>query len=283
MKFKTIYILFNAVIVLSFCFIFLMPLILLGSDYFKVFLSKNWIAGVLFLVTLIIINGYFLTNWKLFRLLEKEDWHALIGYLEEKVYQKGKQRRSYIKMLINAYLVTSKVEKIAALETHLREQESQLLKTFALQLGIPYLLAKDPEAAEKYFGRCGEEPGVHHRGWLRWNYAFALMQQKAFDAAQVTLFDLLASDKDPVLILLTVYMLSSVVPLDSEERSRVEDKRRELAERYNPQQWNKKIESSGRHIQMVLLTPIIREARDWLFSKSGAGGREQSSQQKTVH
>jgi hypothetical protein len=63
MKFKTIYILFNAVILLSFGFIFLMPLFLLGTDYFALFLSKNWIAGVLFLLTLIIINGYFLF-WK---------------------------------------------------------------------------------------------------------------------------------------------------------------------------------------------------------------------------
>jgi len=70
MKFKTIYILFNAVILISFAFIFFMPLLLLGSDYFSLFVAKNWIAGVLFVITLIIINGYFLANWKLFRLLE---------------------------------------------------------------------------------------------------------------------------------------------------------------------------------------------------------------------
>ena len=41
MKFKTIYILFNAVILLSFGFIFLMPLLLLGSDYFALFVPER--------------------------------------------------------------------------------------------------------------------------------------------------------------------------------------------------------------------------------------------------
>ena len=94
MKFKTIYILFNAVILLSFGFIFLMPLLLLGSDYFSLFVSKNWIAGALFLLTLIIINGYFLWNWKLFHLLETEDWRGLINLLENRVYEKGLRRRA---------------------------------------------------------------------------------------------------------------------------------------------------------------------------------------------
>ena len=158
MKFKTIYILFNAVILLSFGFIFLMPLFLLGGDYFSLFVSKNWIAGALFLLTLIVINGYFLSNWKLFRLLETEDWRGLIRLLEQRVYRKGRFGKGTIKMLINAYVVTSNVEKISDLESRLREKRPRLLRTYALQFGIPYLLKMkdDPKSAESYFGRAAE-------------------------------------------------------------------------------------------------------------------------------
>jgi hypothetical protein len=270
MKFKTIYILFNAVILTSFVFIFLMPLLLLGSDYFTLFISKNWIAGALFLVTLFIINGYFLRNWKLFRLLEAEDWHGLIGLLERRIYQKGRIRKGAVKMLINAYVVTSNVDKIAELESHLREKKPVLLRAYALQFGIPYLLKMrdDPKAAETYFGRAAERKDVPHREWLRWSYASSLMLQRQFDAAKVTLLDLLDSKLDPVLELLTVHSLSFLAAVDSELSERVERERRRLVQRYTSEQWDKKIEANSRRIQIVLFNGIIQDAKRWLFEQT---------------
>ena len=289
MKFKTIYILFNAVIVISFGFIFLMPLLLLGSDYFTLFVSKNWIAGVLFLVTLIIINGYFLGNWKLFRLLENEDWHGLIRLLEQRVYQKGRMRRGSIKMLINAYVVTSGVDKISELESHLRENKPSILKTYALQFGIPYLLTMkdDPKSAETYFGRAAELKSIPHRDWLRWSYASSLLLQRQFEAAKVTLLDLLDSDPDPVLELLTVHGLSFFTPVDAGVAERVESERKRLAGRFTQEQWDKKIESNSRHIQIVLFNGIIRDAKTWLFEQSAedpvGGPGNPPEAEKTVH
>ena len=285
MKFKTIYILFNAVILISFGFIFLMPLLLLGSDYFTLFVSKNWIAGALFLVTLIIINGYFLGNWKLFRLLEKEDWHGLIRLLEQRVYQKGRMRRGSIKMLINAYVVTSGVDKISGLESHLRENKPTLLKIYALQFGIPYLLKMkdDPKSAETYFGRAAELESVPHRDWLRWSYASSLLLQRQFEAAKVTLLDLLDSDPDLVLELLTVHGLSFFASMDAEVAIRVEAERRRLVGRFTPEQWDQKIESNSRHIQIVLFNGIIRDAKQWLFDQTADTSENPPEAEKTVH
>jgi len=285
MKFKTIYILFNAVILISFGFIFLMPLLLLGSDYFTLFVSKNWIAGVLFLFTLIIINGYFLGNWKLFRLLENEDWHGLIRLLEQRAYQKGRMRRGSIKMLINAYVVTSSVDKISGLESLLREKKPTLLKTYALQFGIPYLLKMkdDPKSAETYFGRAAELKSVPHRDWLRWSYASSLLLQRQFEAAKVTLLDLLDSDPDLVLELLTVHGLSFFANLDPELAKRVEVERKRLAGRFTAEQWDKKIESNSRHIQIVLFNGIIRDAKQWLFDQTADTSENPPETEKTVH
>ena len=276
MKFKTIYILFNVVILLSFGFIFLMPLFLLGSDYFALFVSKNWIAGVLFLLTLIIINGYFLWNWRLFRLLESEDWRGLIHHLEHRVYQKGRCRKATIKMLINAYVVTSGVEKISTLEAHLREKKPSLLGTYALQFGIPYLLKMrdEPKAAETFFGAAAERSDAKHRDWLRWSYASSLLLGRQFDAAKVILLELLDSKLDPVLELLTVHGLFFFSGVDPQLAERVEGERRRLARRFTSEQWDKRIESNSRHIQIVLFNGIIRDAKRWLFEQpaGGSGG-----------
>jgi hypothetical protein len=276
MKFKTIYILFNAVILLSFGFIFLMPLLLLGPDYFSLFISKNWIAGTLFLLTLVAINGYFLWNWKLFRLLEAEDWHGLIHYLEGRLQRKGHFGKAAIKMLINAYVVTSNVEKIRELESHLRENKPALLNTYALQLGIPYLLKMkdEPKAAESYFGKAAERKEVPHREWLRWSYASSLLLQRQFDAAKATLLELLDSRLDPVLELLTVHGLSFFSAMDQQVAARVEQERERLSARYTPQQWDRKIESNSKNIQVVLFNGIIRDAKRWLFERSASGAPE---------
>jgi len=276
MKFKTIYILFNAVILLSFGFIFLMPLLLLGSDYFALFVSKNWIAGALFLLTLIIINGYFLWNWKLFRLLESEDWRGLIHLLEQRVFQKGRCRKATIKMLINAYVVTSGVDKISALESYLREKKPALLRTYALQFGIPYLLKMkdEPKAAESYFGRAAERADAPHRDWLRWSYASSLLLERQFDAAKVTLLELLDSKLDPVLELLALHGLSFFTGVDTQLAERVETERRRLARRFTSEQWDKRIESNSRHIQIVLFNGIIRDAKRWLFEQPADGAAE---------
>lgn len=294
MRFKTVYILFNAVIVASFALIFLMPLFMLGSEYFALFASKNWLAGVLFLATLLIINGYFLLNWKLFGLLEREDWHGVIRLLEERILARpGRVRAGLpaggrLRMLINAYLVTSQLERMAELEARLRRDAPALLARFALPLGIPYLLRGDPLEAEKYFGRFLQQPRVAHLPWLRWNYAFALLQQKQVPAARTTLLELLGAKVDPVLRLLTVYMLSSLAKADPDTAAVVDGERAALRARYSPERWRRV--AGGKHIQMILLTPIIQEARDWLLgeapSAAGAGGGERrsaSGAEDTVH
>jgi hypothetical protein len=269
LKFKTLYILFNAVIVAAFLFIFLMPLALLGADYFRLFAQKNWIAGVLFLVTLIIINGYFLLNWKLFRLLEREDWPALIRHLEQSLSRRGRLRRSSCRLLLNAYLITGRTEPIAELEARVRRDRPALLAALALPFGLPYLLRGDPQAAADYFGPLASEAGVADRGWIRWNYAFSLMQLKRHGEAGSQLQALLAGKPVPELRLLSLYMLAACPGPGLREQA--ERGRRELAGKLTAEQWRRRLEGGSVNPQVTLLAPVLREAREWLLSGPSSG------------
>jgi tetratricopeptide (TPR) repeat protein len=262
LKFKTLYILFNAVIVAAFLIIFLLPLALLGVDYFRLFAQKNWIAGALFLATLIIINGYFALNWKLFRLLEREDWPALIRHLEDTIYRRGRLAKSSCRLLLNAYLITGKTEPIAALEARVRRDRPGLLPALALPFGLPYLLRGDPQAAADYFGPLAAQEGVADRGWLRWNYAFSLMQLKRQEEAGEELQKLLRSAPATELRLLSLYMLAAST--SPELRDEAEKGRAELAGQFTPEQWRRRLEGGGGNPQVTLLAPILREAREWL-------------------
>ena len=77
MKFKTIFLLFNIIIVISFVFIFFMPVFMLGADYGITFWQKNWPLAIFFVLILAAFNGFFLSNWQVFSLIEAERWDSI--------------------------------------------------------------------------------------------------------------------------------------------------------------------------------------------------------------
>jgi tetratricopeptide (TPR) repeat protein len=268
MRFKTIFIIFNFVIVCSFLFIFFMPLILLGGEHFGEFFHKNWFIIVIFIATLAVFNVYFIRNWRLFQLLEKENWTALINYLENRIFQEYMLRRNYIKILINAYLVTSNTAAIMKLKNHIADKKPSLIKKFAVQFGIPYLLDNKPEESEKYFGKLLSERGVKEVDWIRWNYAFNLMQLKQFDGAKSEYENFIDNNKDPIIRLLSLYMLNSFPQIDLALRQKIEKRITEFKKAHSPKDWNSRIERSKGNIQILIFTKIIKDASDWIFQYS---------------
>ncbi len=265
MRFKTIFIIFNIVILFSFLFIFFMPLILLGADHFGDFFQKNWFIVILFVAALGIFNAYFIRNWYLFQLLEKEDWVTLISYLEKRIIQDHSFRRSYIKILINAYLVTSNTAAIMNLKNHISENKPTLIKYLALQFGIPYLLDNKPEESERYFGKLLTERGVKDIDWIRWNYAFSLMQLKQFEGAKAEYERFMTHKSDPILHLLSLYMLNSFPQVDTAIRQKMESNIADFKKKYTPTSWQVRIERSKGNIQTLIFSKLISDAADWIF------------------
>jgi hypothetical protein len=183
MKFKTIFIVFNIVIVLSFLFIFFLPLALLGVEYSQAFWERNWPLAVVFVVIIGAMNAFFAGNWRLFSLLEKEDWPSLITYLEDRVYTKGRIRGQYIKLLVNTYMVSSNVSGIEKLEAHVGEKKPALLEKNALLFGVPHVLRNDGADMEAYFGRYLHSRKSESAEWIDWNFSFALLLERKLDDA----------------------------------------------------------------------------------------------------
>ncbi|MBA7485464.1 MAG: hypothetical protein GH155_01885 [Spirochaeta sp.] len=265
MKFKAIFIVFNLVIVFSFAFIFFMPLLMLGQEYFPLMLEQNLIPALLFIFTFIIINSYFLSNWKLFNLLEAENWPRLIEFLEEEIFTRNRVRGSYIKMLINAYLLSSAIEKITALEAHIAEKKPLLINRYAIHFGIPYLLKMPAGEAENYFSRLIAAPKVHSRLWVEWNYAFSLMQQHKFKDAREILMAVAERKRDHLLLLLTLYLLDSFSSNDAAVAATVSTGCEYLKKRYTQKNFQKKLERSHNNIEVLLLSRIFNDALGWLF------------------
>ena len=277
MRFKTIFVIFNLVIILCFLTVFFMPLLLMGREQFSIFFDKNWYVGCLFLTALGGFNIYFLGNWKLFQYLEKEDWIALNDYLEKKIFSDKRLRNNYVRLLINSYLVTTNIEGIARLQTFLDGKGSHLVKRFALQFGIPFLIRKKPEEAEKYFGRLLSQKRVTGIHWIRWNYAFSLMQLKQFEGAKKEFLEITNGTKEPVLLVLSLYILDSFHELPVSTKVDLEKRIEELKKRFTPSGLEKQIDREKGKMHVVVLSKIIDEAAAWLFQY------ESISKNRTMH
>jgi hypothetical protein len=265
MKFKFIFILFNLIILLSFLAIYFMPLIMLGWDYTKVFWGRNWGLPLFFISVIGLLNAYFILNWKVFTLLEREDWPALIAHLEHRIYEKKLIFGQQVKILINAYLVRSELDAIGKLESFIRDRKPKLLPKSALAFGIPHLLRNDSIAMERYFSQF-----IHIRGrdgaWVRWNYAFALILKGEKEESEAVLAGVCAEKTEPVLSLLSIYLLHSLKPAP-ERGTLAQNGRIRIKSRYTQNQWAREVERSKSSVQIVILQKLVEEATGWLFAE----------------
>jgi len=265
MKFKTIFFLFNIIISFSFIFIFLFPLFLFGSVTYSTFFKNNWGALLVFILILLVFNTYFLKNFRLFSLLEAENWIELIKYLENKIYVKNKIKKNNIKMLLNAYLLTSNPEATLKLEKHLEQKKKSLVEFFSIQFGIPYLLNNKPDESEKFFGRLLASSATSNPNWIRWNYGLSLIQQNQLEVGQEQFMKLLEEDKDLILYLLTLYILKSFVPSNPDLKDKIEAGIHKITGKYNVYTWQKLVETQKSNVQVLVLSRIIDQATSWLF------------------
>ncbi|HUX19995.1 MAG TPA: hypothetical protein VMW69_02075 [Spirochaetia bacterium] len=274
MRFRLIFILFNVVLVISFLVIYLMPLVILGWDYTKMFWTNNWFLPIIFVFIIGVLNLYFALNWRLFKLLEHEDWNGLVVYLETQVYKRHRLRKQYIRILANGYLVNSRNEDIGKLASYLKEKKPRYLVYFGLLFGIPHLLQNDPNAMESYFAALLEVRKLPNRNWIEWNHAFSLVMLKRHDEATNELVGVANREKEPVLLLLCIYLLDAFANGNREAERLVTEGKKALKGRFTPATWQRAVESAKDNVEVVILTKLLGEATEWLFSFGATGDAE---------
>ncbi len=270
MKFKLIFLLFNGIVLLSFIFVFMIPVLLLGWEHSRLFWGTNWPLAALFLAIMGGLNTYFALNWKLFSFLEAENWRGLISYLEDRIYSHGKYRKQYLHVLINSYILVSEPSRILELEQKCRQDRPDLVPAFALQFGIPHLLQNDPQDLESYYGTMRQQPRCNDRPWIEWSFAFALLLQQRQHEARDVLLALPRQSKNPILRALTYYLLDAFPDQDLEVKNSVIEGKKALRGRYSISQWHKEVEKNRNNLQVVVLANLVKDVSAWIFDQSAA-------------
>lgn len=271
MKFKTIFILFNAVVLFSFMFIFLIPLFLLGGEYTLGLWKSNWFLAIFFLAILGALNFFFLSNWKLFEYVEREDWESLNTWLSRRMFEKGSFRNQYIRLYVNAAMLRSDLAAIDRLEAVLSEKKPERLRRQAVLFGVGYLLRNDPDASLRFFEPFLKASNVEAQGWLWFDYAFNLVLKNRGGEALPWLRKA-SAQRDSVLALLAIYMMGTLVVASLGEgaerdsvQALVKTRRDSLRKRFTPARWSREVEKAKNDVHVVILSRLIDDAGRWLF------------------
>lgn len=273
-KFKTIFILFNAILAFSFAFIFIMPFTLLGFENSLDFWARNWPMVLFFAFVIAGFNGFFGLNWKLFTLLESENWEALGSLLSDRAFAKGKLDRRTVRLLINTSLLRGDTATVARLEEALRASKPAGLRRDAVLFGAARLLANDAAASERFLAEFADGAGVESPGWIRFYHGFSLVLcKRAADAAAP--LEAALADKDPVLAVLSAYVLGTVCaaacPADRRKAliEATEARRAAIAARFDGRRWAREVERAKGEVHIVIMSKMLDEASAWLLSASG--------------
>jgi len=277
MKFKTIFILFNVVVGVSFLFVFLMPFFVLGASYSLEFWKGNWPLALFFVAVLAVLNVFYASNRVVLSLVEREDWNGLSSWLSTRVFDRGILKPVYVRFLVSTALNRSDLATIDRLEAVLREKKPALLARNAVLFGVVYLLRNDAVASERFFSGMAGRRDADSSGWLSFDHGFSLVLLHRESEAVAPLKRAAGRSSDAVLVLLASYLLGTMCAAAAAGTERdaldafASGRRRELAKRYGPERWSREIERARGEVHIVILTKLVDEASRWLRQPDAPG------------
>jgi hypothetical protein len=283
LKFKSIFILFNLVIIASFVFVFAMPFFALGPDFARTFWLSNWPLALVLVLILGGIDGFFISNQRLFSLLEREDWPALVSYLEDRVVKKGRYSSRLVRLLANTYLVLSDSAAVVALEAKVAAAKPALLDKNALVFAVARILANDPPGAASFLAERKKSGKVEAPEWVQWYHAFSLLLNRDFSGAADVLLPLASIAKDPLVIGLSASFMGDSISRALPERkdalaqSADAAKQRVLKGLPTRAAWDKETERARSEIHVVILSKSLEEAAKSIY---GAAAQKPAIVQK---
>jgi hypothetical protein len=273
LKFKALFLFFNILIVTFLLLIVFMPLIILGgelsADWRGRFWGSLWPLVVILGISLVMLDVYYVSNRRLFVLLEREDWPALSGYLEMRVLRKGHYSQPLVRILATTYLVLSDSRGILGLENKLALVKPVLVEKNALIFGIGRILGKDYPGALRFFA-AREEVASRRKSsrepWLRWYHGFVLLLERRFEEAAEK-FRLLADTHNPLVSGLAAWFLadnlSHLAGASLEEAHAARQRIRTALK--TRRDWDREVAKTETEVYVAILRKYIYDTGNWIY------------------
>jgi len=275
LKFKHLIIAFSAVIAFIVLITTLLPLVVSGHLTAVTFKHVSLPLILFMAVLLICMSIFFFFNYRLFSLLEREDWPALAYYLEQKIYVKNRYSHRNVKLLASSYLVISDFPSVLKLESKTTLIKPHLISKNVLIFGAARVLNGSHADAAGFFkaqlGKCDKKD----KQWVHWFYGFSRLLSGAFQQAEDEFLSLAVSSDNVLITGLSAYFLSTSI----EKHSLSPKKCRQMSENGRErvknaiktlENWKKDADNVGSEIHVAIIKKYIDSAGKWLFEERAA-------------
>ena len=271
MKFKYFIILFSSIIVIAILAASLLFVLSPRPELIE-YLSFLVLPSIFFIVLILVcVAVFFLLNYRLFSLLEREDWPALAYYLENKIYTKGRYSAKKVRLLAGSYLVILDYDSVFKLENKAMHAKPSVIDKNILIFGAARILNGNLKEAVDFFRLRLEKAKPYERQWIRLFYGFSLLLCGAYNGAEQEFSAITVSSKNALICGLSAYFLGTSILNHSKEPEKckniVENSRVRVIKRFkNLKGWEKEAKKMGTDIHVAIIKRYIDEAGEWLFT-----------------
>jgi hypothetical protein len=271
LKFKTIFILFNVILIIFLAVLCLTPTFLLGTAFASAFWRSNWFLVLILAAILVGFDSYFILNRQLYALLEKEDWPALVHYLEDRVVRQGKYSPNLVRLLANTYLVLSDSPSVMSLENKAAIAKPSLVENNALIFGAARILGRDIPGAVRFFETRVSSAKSAQRQWMHWYYGFSLLLNKQYEKSAEEFSLLACSGSDGVTAGLAAFFLADTLAkalpgkAADLEAAAAEGKERVCKSMPQLKDWARETTRICTEIHAAALSKYMEESGAWLY------------------
>ena len=270
MKFKYLIIAFSVIIIFILLMTAMLPVLTSASSDVLNFRYFTFPLFIFMILTLICLWIFFLFNYRLLSLLEREDWPALAYYLEQKIFVKGNYSSRLVKLLASSYMVISDYQSILKLETKAALAKPAVISKNILIFGVARILSRDYADAAVFFKTHLEKVKVKERDWVRWFHGFSHLLNGSFNLAEPEFLALAQFSDDAIITALSAYFLSNNLVKYSKNPNECmaaagNGETRVVKALKNAGGWKKEVDRVASNIHITIIRKYIDEAGTWLF------------------
>jgi hypothetical protein len=271
LKFKTVFILFSFIIILFLIFVFIFPVLFIDPGYTGAFWRILGPPAVILFLVLLGMNVFYFRNRRLFYLLEREDWPALIQYLEDRILKRRHYYAPLVRLLANTYLVLSDYRSVLSLENRIAVADRNIVNANAIIFGTARILAKDYEGAARFFEEKAGKVKSGNAEWIRWYYGFARLLNRWFSQAADRFAEMAKEANDAVLTGLSSYLLASNLARALPGRglelmaAAMDGRKRVRAALPTQAAWNRETGKIRSEVYAAVLSKYLDETSEWLY------------------
>ena len=270
MKFKFIFFLFNMTLLFLLAVILLLYFSTMNSTLAEPFWRMNWPFISMWMLLICGFNTFYFLNRQLFLLLEKEDWPALVIYLENRVVYRGNYSSRLVRLLAYSNLVLSNSPAVISLENKIAMAKPALLDAHALLFGTARVLARDITGALRFFEARKKTAAYSIRDWVCWYHGFTLLLSGRIEEASDVFIPLTLRSKDGVITALSSYFLNQSVRriIDGAALIEVSQKGRDRALKLLPalKNWDREMIRLSTEIHGAAITKYLNECARWVYA-----------------